>query len=131
MQAEAADYRLRITYRANGDVDHRVEIDDPYRYGRVLTDFDLHLLSEGTHHRAFEKARRASHQRRDDDRRALRRLGAERRSRERHRRLQRLGRAGSPDAAARAVRDLGDLHAGPAGRRAATSSKSARRPARC
>src|SRR5439155_1095292 len=31
------------------------EIDDPYRYGRVLTDFDLHLLGEGTHHRMFEK----------------------------------------------------------------------------
>ena len=45
------DYRLRITYPG----DQIVEIDDPYRYGRVLTDFDLHLLSEGTHHRAFEK----------------------------------------------------------------------------
>src|SRR5712691_6542918 len=49
--AEAHDYRLRITYPA----DHVVEIDDPYRYGRILTDFDLHLLAEGTHHRAFEK----------------------------------------------------------------------------
>src|SRR5712671_4923578 len=48
---ETADYRLRIAYPA----DHVVEIDDPYRYGRVLTDFDLHLLSEGTHHRAWEK----------------------------------------------------------------------------
>jgi 1,4-alpha-glucan branching enzyme len=48
---EVADYRLRITY-ASGQV---IEIDDPYRYGRVLTDFDLHLLSEGTHDRAFEK----------------------------------------------------------------------------
>ncbi len=54
-QAEAADYRLRIAYRSNGDADHRVEIDDPYRYGRVLGDYDLHLLSEGTHQRAFEK----------------------------------------------------------------------------
>ncbi len=45
------DYRLRITYPG----DQVVEIDDPYRYGRVLTDFDLHLLGEGTHHRAFEK----------------------------------------------------------------------------
>jgi len=54
-RADAADYRLRINYRANGDGDHRVEIDDPYRYGRVLTDFDLHLFNEGTHHRAFEK----------------------------------------------------------------------------
>jgi 1,4-alpha-glucan branching enzyme len=45
------DYRLRITF-ADGQVR---EIDDPYRYGRVLTDFDLHLLGEGTHHRMFEK----------------------------------------------------------------------------
>jgi 1,4-alpha-glucan branching enzyme len=45
------DYRLRITY-----ADDRVaDLDDPYRYGRVLTDFDLHLLGEGTHYRAFEK----------------------------------------------------------------------------
>jgi 1,4-alpha-glucan branching enzyme len=48
---EIPDYRLRITY-PGGFV---AEIDDPYRYGRVLTDFDLHLLGEGTHHRAFEK----------------------------------------------------------------------------
>jgi 1,4-alpha-glucan branching enzyme len=48
---DASDYRLRIEYHAG----HVLEVDDPYRYGRVLTDFDLHLLSEGTHHRAFEK----------------------------------------------------------------------------
>ena len=45
------DYRLRITFSAG----HVLEIDDPYRYGRVLTDFDLHLLGEGTQLRAFEK----------------------------------------------------------------------------
>jgi 1,4-alpha-glucan branching enzyme len=45
------DYRLRVTYPGG----HQIEIDDPYRYGRVLTDYDLHLLGEGTHHRAFEK----------------------------------------------------------------------------
>jgi 1,4-alpha-glucan branching enzyme len=45
------DYRLRIAHPGN----HVVEIDDPYRYGRVLTDFDLHLFGEGTHQRAFEK----------------------------------------------------------------------------
>jgi 1,4-alpha-glucan branching enzyme len=48
---EVPDYRLRVAY-AGG---HVVEIDDAYRYGRVLTDFDLHLLGEGTHHRAFQK----------------------------------------------------------------------------
>jgi 1,4-alpha-glucan branching enzyme len=45
------NYRLRITFPA----DHVIEIDDPYRYGRVLTDFDLHLFGEGTHLRIFEK----------------------------------------------------------------------------
>jgi 1,4-alpha-glucan branching enzyme len=45
------DYRLRVAYPG----DHVIEIDDPYRYGRVLTDFDLHLLGEGTHYRAFDK----------------------------------------------------------------------------
>jgi 1,4-alpha-glucan branching enzyme len=45
------DYRLRITYPSN----HVVDVDDPYRHGRVLTDFDLHLLGEGTHYRSFEK----------------------------------------------------------------------------
>ena len=49
--ADVQDYRLRVTYFG----DHVVEFDDPYRYGRVLTDFDLHLLGEGTHNRAFEK----------------------------------------------------------------------------
>ena len=45
------DYRLRILYPRT----HVLEIDDPYRYGRVLSDFDLHLLGEGTHYRAFER----------------------------------------------------------------------------
>jgi 1,4-alpha-glucan branching enzyme len=65
------EYRLRISFAggaaandtpihaedhtAGHTADHTVEIDDPYRYGRVLTDFDLHLLGEGTHHRLYEK----------------------------------------------------------------------------
>src|SRR5437879_6007487 len=49
--APISDYRLRVTYPG----DHVVEIDDPYRYGRVLTDYDLHLFGEGTHYRSFEK----------------------------------------------------------------------------
>ncbi|MBI4486845.1 MAG: 1,4-alpha-glucan branching protein GlgB [Acidobacteria bacterium] len=47
----APDYRLRFTFAG----DRVIEIDDPYRYGRVLTDFDLHLFGEGTHNRAFDK----------------------------------------------------------------------------
>ena len=45
------DYRLRLTFSPA----HTIEIDDPYRYGQVLTDFDLHLFAEGTHNRIFEK----------------------------------------------------------------------------
>jgi 1,4-alpha-glucan branching enzyme len=45
------DYRVRLTFPD----DHVLEIDDPYRYGRVLTDFDLHLFGEGAHQRIFEK----------------------------------------------------------------------------
>jgi 1,4-alpha-glucan branching enzyme len=48
---EIPDYRLHVVF-ASG---HELEVDDPYRYGRVLTDFDLHLLGEGTHQRAYEK----------------------------------------------------------------------------
>src|SRR5579862_8295687 len=40
---EAPDYRLRISLPG----DQVSEVDDPYRYGRVLSDFDLHLLCEG------------------------------------------------------------------------------------
>jgi 1,4-alpha-glucan branching enzyme len=45
------DYRVRVTF-PTGRV-HRY--DDPYRYGRILTDFDLHLMREGRHYRTFEK----------------------------------------------------------------------------
>ena len=31
------------------------EVLDPYQFGQVLTEFDLHLLNEGTHYRAWEK----------------------------------------------------------------------------
>jgi hypothetical protein len=36
------DYRLRITFPGN----HIIEVDDPYRYGRVLSDFDVYLLAK-------------------------------------------------------------------------------------
>ena len=49
--AQPADYRLRLTFPDG----HVLDIDDPYRYGRVLTDFDLHLLGEGSHFRLHEK----------------------------------------------------------------------------
>jgi len=58
-------FELRVPAASREDFDYRVqllwpdgsssEIDDPYRYGPVLTDFDVHLLGEGTHFDAFNK----------------------------------------------------------------------------
>ena len=48
---EEFDYRVRLLWPDGASS----EIDDPYRYGPVLTDFDLHLLGEGTHFEAFNK----------------------------------------------------------------------------
>ena len=45
------EYHFRIAWK-NGQVTER---DDPYRFGRILTDFDLHLFGEGTQLRAYEK----------------------------------------------------------------------------
>jgi 1,4-alpha-glucan branching enzyme len=47
---EIPDYRLRVSYGGA-----TVEIDDPYRYGRVLTDYDLYLFGEGKHTRIYDK----------------------------------------------------------------------------
>jgi 1,4-alpha-glucan branching enzyme len=49
--AQVVDYRLRVTWPH----DHVLEIDDPYRYGRVLSEFDLHLFGQGRLERAFER----------------------------------------------------------------------------
>jgi 1,4-alpha-glucan branching enzyme len=48
---DALDYRLRVTW-PDGAVS---DVDDPYRYGPVLTGFDQHLFGEGTHVRAFDR----------------------------------------------------------------------------
>jgi 1,4-alpha-glucan branching enzyme len=45
------DYRVRLLWPDGSSS----EIDDPYRYGPVLTDFDVYLLGEGTHFEAFNK----------------------------------------------------------------------------
>ena len=44
------DYRLRIDWGT-----HQQELDDAYRFGSILTDTDLWLIGEGTHHRPFER----------------------------------------------------------------------------
>src|SRR3954453_20759275 len=44
-------YRLAVENHEG----HRWEFVDPYQFGPVLTEFDLHLLGEGTHYRNFER----------------------------------------------------------------------------
>ena len=45
------DYRLRLVWSDGSSS----ETDDAYRYGPVLTEFDLHLLGEGTHYRVYDR----------------------------------------------------------------------------
>ena len=45
------DYRV-VTHFASGVT---VERGDPYNFGRVLTDFDMHLFGEGRHLRTYQK----------------------------------------------------------------------------
>jgi 1,4-alpha-glucan branching enzyme len=49
--SHVVDYRLRVTYRGG----HQVDVDDPYRYGRVIGDYDLYLFGEGNHTHIYEK----------------------------------------------------------------------------
>ena len=46
---EPSDYRLRV-HLWNGGVE---ETDDPYRFPPLLSDFDLYLHGEGTHHESY------------------------------------------------------------------------------
>ncbi len=48
---QKASYHLRFETRAG----KTVELEDPYAFESQLTDFDLHLLREGTHLRIWEK----------------------------------------------------------------------------
>src|SRR5690606_8530458 len=43
-------YRLRARFG-----DHEVELEDPYRFPPLLSDFDLHLLGEGRHLQLYDK----------------------------------------------------------------------------
>ena len=48
---DVPDYRLRVSYHGGGTS----EVDDPYRYGRILSDYDLYLFGEGKHTRIYDK----------------------------------------------------------------------------
>jgi 1,4-alpha-glucan branching enzyme len=45
------DYKLRVRYPDG----RATETDDPYRYGRVISDYDLYLFGEGKHTRIYER----------------------------------------------------------------------------
>src|SRR2546427_1283279 len=50
------DRRDPFAYRLEVTRDGRItEIEDPYRFPSLLSDFDRHLLAEGTHYRAHQK----------------------------------------------------------------------------
>jgi 1,4-alpha-glucan branching enzyme len=50
-ETEFFPYRLSITLPGG----RQYEIDDPYRFAPVLSDFDLHLMSEGNHLRLYRR----------------------------------------------------------------------------
>jgi 1,4-alpha-glucan branching enzyme len=49
------DFAYRFRVHEGGTADPAREVIDPYQYGQILSDYDLHLFAEGTHHRAWEK----------------------------------------------------------------------------
>ena len=103
-------YQLRARFG-----DNVVDLDDPYRFPPVLSDFDLHLLGEGTHQRIYDKL--GAHPMTLDgvDGVAFVVLAPNAKRRQRGRRFQFLERAAASDAGAR-HRLLGTVHpARPAG----------------
>ncbi len=50
-EAQVFRYRLRARYGEGNEV----EFEDPYRFPPTLSEFDLYLLGEGTHHKSYEK----------------------------------------------------------------------------
>ena len=50
--ARAEEFAYRFRLHEGG---RTRDVIDPFQFGQVLTDFDLHLIAEGTHYRAWEK----------------------------------------------------------------------------
>jgi 1,4-alpha-glucan branching enzyme len=48
---EVPDYRLHVTSPGG----RTTTVDDPYRYGRVISDYDLYLFGEGNHTRIYDR----------------------------------------------------------------------------
>ena len=53
LDAEPGAYQFRIEGWGAGDGSGEKTIEDPYRFGPIITDFDLHLHSEGTLYEAW------------------------------------------------------------------------------
>jgi 1,4-alpha-glucan branching enzyme len=49
LSSDPAHYRLRIN-KYSGET---IDVEDPYRFPTLLTDFDLHIFGEGTHYEAY------------------------------------------------------------------------------
>ena len=45
------DYRFHVRFEQSGEA----VLDDPYRFGRVITDYDLHLFGEGTLREVYDR----------------------------------------------------------------------------
>ena len=79
--------------RATSHTGETTTMHDPYAFEPLLTDYDLHLLSEGTHWKSYERL--GAHERTVERRegRELCRLGAERRERRRSSAISTAGAA--------------------------------------
>ena len=97
-------YRLRARFD-----DREVEIEDPYRFPPILSDFDLHLLGEGKHLQLYDKLGAHPMGMQGVAGRRIRRVRAQCATRQRRRRLQSLGRPAPRHARAR-QRLLGNFH---------------------
>ena len=93
--SKAGPYRLRIAWP-----DAVQETEDPYSFGTLLGDLDLHLIAQGTHYELGRCLGAQAMSVDGDPGRPLRRLGAQRAARLGRRRLQQLGRPAQSDAAA-------------------------------
>src|SRR5690349_10217688 len=49
VKQDPGDYKLRITLWSGADV----ELEDPYRFPPLITDFDIYLYNEGTNFESF------------------------------------------------------------------------------
>ena len=106
-QASVVDYRLRVAYPDG----HTATVDDPYRYGRVISEYDVYLFGQGKHTRIYDRLGAHLMQIGDAEGVHFGGVGPQRRTRQRRRGFQSVGRARPPDAPPRIERRVGDFRA--------------------